>query len=116
RLKQLAQQHQKEVSVCVLEKGAEVGAHLLSGAVFEPRALDELIPNWRDLGAPLNVAAIEDHFVFLTKNNSFRLPTPPAMHNRGNYVISLGLLARWLAQQAEALGVEIYPGFAAAEI
>ena len=104
------------LSVCVLEKGSEIGAHLLSGAVFEPRALNELIPDWKEKGAPLTVEAKEDKFIFLTRTKSFRLPTPPQMHNHGNYIISLGLLGRWLAQQAEGLGVEIYPGFAAAEV
>jgi electron-transferring-flavoprotein dehydrogenase len=112
RLKQL----NPALSVCVLEKGAEVGAHLLSGAVFDPKALNELIPNWKDLGAPLTCAAKEDHFLFLTETGAFRLPTPPQMRNEGHYIISLGALGKWLAGQAEALGVEIYPGFAAAEI
>ena len=112
RLKQL----RPELAVCVIEKGSEVGAHLLSGAVFEPRALNELIPDWKEKGAPLTVPAVEDHFLFLTEKFSFRLPTPPQMHNKGNFIISLGVFAKWLAQQAEALGVEIYPGFAAAEI
>ena len=105
-----------ELSVCVLEKGSEVGAHLLSGAVFETRALDELIPDWRANGAPLTQEATDDKFLFLTKTKAYRLPTPPQMHNRGNYIISLGVFGRWLAEQAQALGVEIYPGFAAAEI
>ncbi len=112
RLKQL----KPELTVCVLEKGSEVGAHLLSGAVLEPRALNELIPDWKDKGAPLTVPATEDKFLFLTRTKAFRLPTPPQMHNHGNYIISLGHFAKWLASQAEALGVEIYPGFAAAEV
>lgn len=112
RLKQLDPNR----SVCVLEKGSEVGAHLLSGAVFEPRSLNELIPDWKEKGAPLNVPVTEDHFVFLTKGAAIHLPTPPQMHNHGNYIISLGELGRWMAQQAEGLGVEIYPGFAVAEI
>jgi electron-transferring-flavoprotein dehydrogenase len=116
RLKQLAMAAGSELAVCVVEKGSEVGAHILSGAVFEPRALDELIPDWRERGAPLNTPAVEDRFLYLTRNRAFRLPTPPPMHNRGNYIISLGNLCRWLAAQAEALGVEIYPGFAAAEV
>jgi electron-transferring-flavoprotein dehydrogenase len=115
RLKQLAAQHSRELSVCVIEKGSEVGAHILSGAVLEPRALNELIPDWREKGAPLNTPAREDRFLFLTRRRALRLPTPPQMHNHGNYIISLGNLCRWLAQRAEALGVEIYPGFAAAE-
>jgi len=112
RLKQM----KPELSVCILEKGSEVGAHLLSGAVFEPRALDELIPDWKEKGAPLNTPAGEDRFYFLTEKKAFRLPTPPQMHNKGNYIISLGVFARWLSEQAQNLGVEIYPGFAAAEI
>src|SRR5215469_8490687 len=116
RLKQLAAAAQREIGVCVVEKGSEVGAHILSGAVFEPRALDELIPDWREAGAPLVTPAAEDRFLLLTKTRSLRLPTPPQMANHGNYIISLGNLCRWLAQRAEALGVEIYPGFAAAEV
>ena len=105
-----------DLSVCVLEKGSEVGAHILSGAVFETRALDELIPGWRDRDAPLTCPAKDDSFLFLTESKAYRLPTPPQMHNHGNYIISLGNLCRWLATQAEELGVEIYPGFAAAEV
>src|ERR1700756_4004639 len=116
RLKQLAAAADREVAVCVVEKGSEIGAHILSGAVFEPRALGELIPDWREQGAPLVTPATEDRFLLLTKTRSLRLPTPPQMANHGNYIISLGNLCRWLAQQAEALGVEIYPGFAAAEV
>jgi electron-transferring-flavoprotein dehydrogenase len=116
RLKQLAAAAGSELAVCVVEKGSEVGAHILSGAVFEPRALNELFPDWRERGAPLNTPATDDRFLYLTKNRALRLPTPPQMHNHGNYIISLGNLCRWLAQQAEELGVEIYPGFAAAEV
>jgi len=116
RLKQLAAAAGTELAVCVIEKGSEVGAHILSGAVFEPRALDELIPDWKDRGAPLNTPATEDRFLYLTKHRAFRLPTPPQMHNSGNYIISLGNLCRWLAQQADELGVEIYAGFAGAEV
>ncbi|HEY6434564.1 MAG TPA: NAD(P)/FAD-dependent oxidoreductase, partial [Acetobacteraceae bacterium] len=112
RLKQVA----PEASVCVVEKGGEVGAHILSGAVLEPRALNELIPDWADKGAPLNTPAHEDRFLFLTATAARRLPTPPQMNNHGNYIVSLGNVVRWLGQQAEALGVEIYPGFAAAEL
>ncbi len=112
RLKQLDASR----SVCVLEKGSEVGAHLLSGAVFEPRALNELIPDWKDKGAPLSVQPTDDRFVFLTRTAAIRLPTPPQMNNHGNYIISLGELGRWLAKEAESLGVEIYPGFAVAEM
>jgi electron-transferring-flavoprotein dehydrogenase len=112
RLKQLA----PDAAVCVVEKGGEVGAHILSGAVLEPRALNELIPDWRDRNAPLTTPAQDDRFRFLTATRAFRLPTPPQMHNHGNYIVSLGNVCRWLATQAEELGVEIYPGFAAAEL
>ncbi len=115
RLKQLSAEKGREISVCVLEKGSEVGAHILSGAVLEPRALNELIPDWKEKGAPLNTPAKEDRFLFLTKKRAIRLPTPPQMHNEGNYIVSLGNVCRWLATQAEELGVEIFPGFAAAE-
>lgn len=103
-----------EVGVCVLEKGAEVGAHILSGAVIEPRALDELLPEWRTDDSPLTTPASEDRFLWLTEKRAIRLPTPRPMRNRGNFVGSLGNLCRWLARRAEALGVEIYPGFAVA--
>jgi len=116
RLKQLATAAGTELGVCVIEKGSEVGAHILSGAVFEPRALNELLPDWRERGAPLNTPAVEDRFLYLTANRALRLPTPPQMHNHGNYIISLGNLCRWLAKEAEELGVEIYPGFAGAEV
>src|SRR4051812_20688281 len=116
RLKQLAAAAGRELGVCVIEKGSEVGAHILSGAVFEPRALAELFPDWQERGAPLLTPAVSDSFLYLTERRSFRLPTPPQMRNHGNYVISLANLTRWLATQAEALGVEIYPGFAAAEL
>jgi electron-transferring-flavoprotein dehydrogenase len=116
RLKQLAVAADRELGVCIVEKGSEVGAHILSGAVLEPRALNELIPDWRDKDAPLVTPATEDRFLLLTATRAMRLPTPPQMANHGNYIISLGNLCRWLAQQAETLGVEIYPGFAAAEV
>jgi len=116
RLRQLAAAAERELAVCVIEKGSEVGAHILSGAVFEPRALDELIPDWKQRGAPLITSAAEDRFVLLTATKAIRLPTPPQMNNHGNYIISLGNLCRWLAGEAEALGVEIYPGFAGAEV
>jgi len=112
RLKQL----KPELRVCIVEKGSEVGAHILSGAVFEPRALNELIPDWQERGAPLNTPVTNDQFLFLTDNKALQLPTPPTMHNKGNYIISLGNLCRWLAKQAEELGVEIYPGFPASEV
>ncbi|HUB13788.1 MAG TPA: electron transfer flavoprotein-ubiquinone oxidoreductase [Acetobacteraceae bacterium] len=111
RLKQLA----PDASVCLVEKGGEIGAHILSGAVIEPRALNELIPDWKQKGAPLDTAATEDRFLWLTETRSYKLPTPPQMNNHGNYIVSLGNVCRWLGQQAEALGVELYPGFAAAE-
>ena len=112
RLKQLA----PDAAVCLVEKGSEIGAHILSGAVLEPRALNELIPDWREKGAPLDTPASDDRFLYLTATRAFRLPTPPQMHNAGNYIVSLGNVCRWLATQAEALGVEIYPGFPAAEL
>ena len=116
RLKQLAAEKGEDLDICILEKGSEVGAHILSGAVFEPRALDELIPDWAEKGAPLNTPAKKDRFYYLTENRAIRMPTPPQMKNHGNYIISAANLCRWLAGQAEELGVEIYPGFAAAEV
>lgn len=119
RLKQLAAEKGQEVSVCVLEKGSEVGAHILSGNVIDPRALNELIPDWKEKGAPLNTPVTDDRFYILSDKGGIRVPNfllPPLMHNDGNYAISLGNLCRWLAGQAEELGVEIYPGFAAAEV
>nr|WP_233586609.1 electron transfer flavoprotein-ubiquinone oxidoreductase [Legionella sp. km772] len=115
KLKQLALAKQKTINVCILEKGAQVGAHILSGAVLEPRSLKELLPDtWQE--APLNTPVKEDLFYFLTQNKSYKLPTPSSMHNEGNYIISLGELCRFLGEQAEALGCEIYPGFAAAKM
>ena len=120
RVMQLAQEQERETTVCVVEKGSEVGAHILSGAVLEPRALTELIPNWQELGAPLNTPVTEDTFYFYTSGTgATRLPNfliPKPTHNEGNYIVSMGNVCRWLAEQAEALGVEIYPGFTAAEI
>ncbi|MBI10060.1 MAG: electron transfer flavoprotein-ubiquinone oxidoreductase [Rhodospirillaceae bacterium] len=119
RLKQRASEQNREISVCILEKASEVGAHILSGAVLEPRALNELFPNWQEMDAPLNTPVTDEKFMFLTESNGFSLPTmllPPTLHNDGNYIISLGNLCRWLGEQAETLGVEIYPGFAAAEV
>jgi len=119
RLRQLAADEGREVSVCVLEKGPEVGAHILSGAVFEPRPLDELIPDWKEKGAPLNTPVSQERLLYLTAKGSFGLPSgllPREMRNHGNYIISLGNLCRWLGEQAEALGAEVYPGFAAAEV
>jgi electron-transferring-flavoprotein dehydrogenase len=114
RLAQLSQQ--SPLSICIIDKGANVGAHILSGAVLEPRALAELIPDWQNKNPPLHTPVSEDNFLFLTKNKAWTLPTPPPMHNQGNYIISLGLFCRWLAEQAEMLGVNIFPGFAATEI
>jgi electron-transferring-flavoprotein dehydrogenase len=119
RLKQLAAQQQHEISVCVLEKGSEVGAHILSGAVMDPRSLNELIPDWQQRNAPLNAPVSEDRFLFLTEGASYQVPDfmlPACFRNHGYYVVSLGNVCRWLAQQAEGLGVEIFPGFAAAEV
>jgi len=119
RLKQLAAKGGNEVSVCVLEKGSEVGAHILSGAIIDPRALNELLPDWQAQGAPLDTPVAEDRFLVLTQDKSYRIPSwalPRLMDNHGMYIASLGNVCRWLGQQAEASGVEIYPGFAAAEV
>lgn len=116
RLAQLGAQHQTPLNICIIDKGAEVGAHILSGAVLEPRALNELIPDWQQKEAPLHTPATQDQFLLLTEKKSWRLPTPPQMQNHGNYIISLGQFCRWLAQQAENLGVNIFPCFAATEI
>jgi len=119
RLKQLAAAKGRETSVCVLEKGSEVGAHILSGAVMDPRAIEELFPDWQAKGAPLNAPVTEDRFLILGEASARRVPNfllPACFRNHGNYVISLGSLCRWLGQQAESLGVEIFPGFAAAEV
>ena len=116
RLKQMAQETGRDLEVCLIEKGSEVGAHILSGAVLEPRTLNELLPDWKERGAPLDTPVTDDKFLYLTQSGSIRLPTPPQMNNHGNYIISLGNFCRWLGEQAEALGVEIYPGFAAAEV
>ncbi len=114
RLAQLAREHGRELAIIVVEKGSEVGAHILSGAVLEPRTLNELIPDWKEKGAPLHTPAVRDEFRLLFGRSSLRMPTPPQMHNRGNYIISLGNFCRWLAKEAEALGVQIFPGFPAA--
>lgn len=119
RIKQRAAQANTEMTVCVLEKGSEVGAHILSGAVMDPRALTELIPDWKDKGAPLNTPVTEDRFLFLSEKKAYQTPAwllPKCFQNHGNYVISLANVARWLGEQAEALGVDIFPGFAASEI
>ena len=113
RLKQI----DPEINVCILEKGSEVGAHLLSGAVLDPKAFYELFPDWKNMdGVPLDTPAGKDQFLFLTEKSAIKFPVPPQMKNHGNYIISLGALGRWMGEQAEALGVEIFPGFAAAEI
>ena len=115
KLKQL----NADVNVCVLEKGAEIGSHILSGNVFETRALDELVPNWKDLNAPIKTKVTKEKFLFLGKKSSLSWPTwllPKVQQNHKNYIISLANLCRWLAEQAEALGVEIFPGFPASEI
>ncbi|HKB82428.1 MAG TPA: electron transfer flavoprotein-ubiquinone oxidoreductase [Burkholderiales bacterium] len=119
RLKQLAAERGSETSVCVIEKGSEVGAHILSGAVMDPRALAELFPDWQAMDAPLNAPVTEDRFLFLRERSAFKVPNfllPACFRNHGNYVVSLGNVCRWLAQQAEVLGVEIFPGFAATEV
>ncbi|MDR0529604.1 MAG: electron transfer flavoprotein-ubiquinone oxidoreductase [Zoogloeaceae bacterium] len=116
RLKQVAAAAGKEIEVCVLEKGSEVGAHILSGACFEPSALTELIPDWKAKGAPLTVETNDDNFIFLTEKHALKMPTPPQMNNEGNYIVSMANICRWLGEQADALGVQIFPGFAAAEV
>ncbi|MFZ6721235.1 electron transfer flavoprotein-ubiquinone oxidoreductase [Undibacterium sp. Ji49W] len=119
KLKQLAAEKGTEVSVCVLEKGGEPGAHILSGAVMDPKALTELFPNWKEMGAPLNTAVTEDRVLVLTETKAYRTPNwmlPACFENHGNYIVSLANVTRWLGQQAEALGVEVFPGFAAAEV
>ena len=119
RLKQLASEKGTDISVVVLEKGSEAGAHILSGAIMDPKALTELIPNWKELGAPLSQPVTDDAYVFLGEKSAFRVPNmllPPFAHNHGNYIVSLGAVTKWMAEQAEALGVEIFPGFAAAEV
>ncbi|TDV27854.1 putative NAD(P)-binding protein, partial [Paraburkholderia caballeronis] len=119
RLKQLAQDKGVEIGVCVLEKGSEIGAHILSGAVMDPRAINELIPDWKEKGAPLTVPVTEDRFLFLSEASAKPVPNwalPDNFKNHGNYVVSLANVTRWLGQQAEALGVEIFPGFPAAEV
>src|SRR6056297_2149800 len=120
RIMQLAQAQERELTVCVVEKGSEVGAHILSGAVFEPHALDELFPDWQSMDAPVKTRVTEDHFYFYTgEKKATRLPgffIPKPTHNEGNYIVSMGNVCRWLAEQAENLGVEVYPGFAASEV
>tara|TARA_B100000676_G_scaffold84901_1_gene84946 strand:- start:5269 stop:6897 length:1629 start_codon:yes stop_codon:yes gene_type:complete len=119
RLRQLANESGDEITVCIVEKGSEIGAHILSGAVLEPRALNELHPNWAEEGAPVNVPVGDEKFYFLTEEKSISVPhfmLPPPMHNAGNYIISLGNLCRWLGEKAEEAGVDIFPGFAASEV
>lgn len=116
RLKQLAAEQEKEISICVLEKGSEVGAHIMSGVIIDPISLTELLPNWKQDGAPLTCEVKKEKVWFLTEKQALPLPVPPYMQNHGNYITSLGQVCRWLAEQAEALGVEIYAGFAATEV
>ena len=119
RVKQIAQQRNRDISVCVLEKGSEIGAHILSGAVIDPIALNELLPDWKSRGAPIDTSVTDDRFLILSHDEAFPIPRwmlPPLMNNHGNYIVSLGNVCRWLAKEAEALGVEIYPGFAATEV
>jgi len=119
KAKQLAQSSGKDISVCLLEKGSEIGAHILSGAVMDPKALSELFPNWKEMGAPLETEVSKDEFLFLSADNSYQVPNwmlPSCFKNEGNYIVSLANVTRWLGQQAENLGVEIFPGFSAAEI
>ncbi|XP_078356151.1 electron transfer flavoprotein-ubiquinone oxidoreductase, mitochondrial-like, partial [Oculina patagonica] len=118
RLKQLAEENGKEIRVCLVEKASEIGGHTLSGACLEPRALNELIPDWKDRGAPLDTPVKEDKFAILTEKRRIPVPILPGlpMHNHGNYIVRLGNFVRWLGEQAEALGVEIYPGYAASEV
>lgn len=116
RLAQLAKTTQRQLDICIIEKGAEVGAHILSGAVLEPRALDELLPNWRELNSPITTPATSDAFYYLTEQHSVRLPTPPQMRNHHNYIVSLSQVCRWLARLAEELGVQIFPSFAATKL
>jgi len=119
KLAQLAAENEKEISICVVEKGSEVGAHILSGAVLDPKAMNELFPDWKAMGAPLNVPVTKDQVKFMfNQKHSISVPLlfTPGFHNQGNYVVSLGNVCRWLAEQAENMGVEVYPGFAAAEV
>ena len=119
RLRQMCAEQDKDFSVCIIEKGSEVGAHILSGAVIDPRGLSELFPDWKELGAPVNTPVTSESFQFLSKKRSLKFPNfllPPQLHNKGNYIVSLGNLCRWMGEQAEALEVEIYPGFAASEV
>ena len=119
RLKQLANEKGTELAVCLIEKASEIGAHILSGAVMDPRALTELIPDWKEQGAPLNTAVTEDRVIFLNETGGRQVPNsllPDCFLNHGNYIVRLGNVAKWLGEQAEALGVEVYPGFAGAEI
>ena len=119
KLKQLAEESGKEISVCVLEKGSEVGAHIMSGAVVDPIALDELLPDWKEMGAPLNTPVTQDRFYVLGPAGAMRVPNfllPGLMSNHGAYAVSLGNVCRWLGEQAENMGVEIYPGFAASDL
>ena len=116
KLKQIAAEQNREINVCLIEKAAEIGAHTLAGAVLEPRALDELVPGWKEKDAPVKTAVETDEFAFLTEKKKIKLPAPPQMHNKGNYIVSLGRVVEWLGKRAEAAGVEVFAGFAGAEI
>lgn len=116
KIRQLAIKQEKDIRVMVVEKGPEVGSHILSGAVLEPRALNELIPDWKDRGAPLNQPALKDKMYLFTEKMAIPIPHPPQMSNQGNYIVSLNNFVRWLGEQAEEVGVEVYPGFAGSEI
>ncbi|MDX1581469.1 MAG: NAD(P)/FAD-dependent oxidoreductase, partial [Alphaproteobacteria bacterium] len=119
RLRQLCEENDHDLSVCVIEKGSEIGAHILSGAVVDPKAMNELFPDWKDKGAPLNVPVTKNKHAVLSEKGGFEMPhfmLPPLMSNKGMYIVSLGNVTRWLGEQAEAMGVEVYPGFAAAEV
>ena len=119
KIKQLAKSEKKDISVCLVEKGVEIGSHILSGAVIDPIALNELIPDWKELGAPVETKATEDHFYVLTEKGGYEIPhglLPGQLNNSGNYIISLSQLVRWLGERAEELGVEIYAGFSASEV
>jgi len=119
RLRQICEETGTDLSVCVVEKGSEVGAHIMSGAIMEPRAMNELFPDWRERGAPLNTPVVQEKMLILTEPNAIRVPNlafPKEFDNHGNYIVSLGNVCRWLGEQAEALGVEIFPGFAASEV
>ena len=119
RLKQLAAEKGQDFSVCLIEKAAEIGAHILSGAVVDPCAINELFPDWKERGAPLNTPVTEDRVIFLSETGGRQVPNgllPDSFHNDGNYIVRLGNLTKWLGEQAEAMGIEVYPGFAGAQL